>query len=149
MLTWLSSDVGWPSATLVQHSPDVGLMYLVQHTGWPWIGAIRYAYGTDFWSIKAQISTRRQIQAEPKASACIGDKYWSEPLSTKKQCHMHFIVRPPTYLTDNYNIQTTMRQNNVNNSQPEHKFWSIQEVISTSLVVDNTCGSTMIHNKTI
>ena len=24
MLTWLSSDVGWPSATLVQHSPDVG-----------------------------------------------------------------------------------------------------------------------------
>ena len=26
MLTWLSSDVGWPSATLVQHSPDVGLM---------------------------------------------------------------------------------------------------------------------------
>ena len=37
-----------------------------------------------------------------------------------------------------------MRQYNVNNSQPEHKFWSIQEVISTSLVVDNTCGSTII-----
>ena len=36
-----------------------------------------------------------------------------------------------------------MRQYNVNNSQPEHKFWSIQEVISTSLVVDNTCGSTI------
>ena len=36
---------------------------------------IRYAYGTDFWSIKAQIGTRHQIQAEPKASACIGDKY--------------------------------------------------------------------------
>ena len=34
-----------------------------------------YAYGTAFWSIKAQISTHRQIQAEPKASACIGDKY--------------------------------------------------------------------------
>ena len=28
MLTWLSSDVGGPSATLVQHSPDVGLMSL-------------------------------------------------------------------------------------------------------------------------
>ena len=26
MLTWLSSDVSWPSATLVQHSPDVGLI---------------------------------------------------------------------------------------------------------------------------
>ena len=61
---------------------------------------ITYAYGTDFWSIKAQIGTRRQIQAEPKASACIGDKYQSEPLSTKKQCHMHFIVRP-FYRTDN------------------------------------------------
>ena len=35
---------------------------------------VRYAYGTDFWSIKAQIGTRRQIQAEPKANACIGDK---------------------------------------------------------------------------
>ena len=35
----------------------------------------RYAYGTAFWSIKAQIGTRRQIQAESKASACIGDKY--------------------------------------------------------------------------
>ena len=64
-------------------------------------GLIRYAYGTAFWSIKAQIGTRRQIQAEPKASACIGDKYRSEPLSTKKQCLMHFIVRPPTCLTDN------------------------------------------------
>ena len=31
-----------------------------------------------------------------------------------------------------------MRQYNVNNSQPEQKFWSIQEVISTSLVVDNS-----------
>ena len=49
----------------------------------------RYAYGTAFWSIKALIGTRRQIQGEPKASACIGDK--------------HFIVRPPTCLTDNYN----------------------------------------------
>ena len=29
MLTWLSSDVDGPSATLVQHSPDVGLMSLV------------------------------------------------------------------------------------------------------------------------
>ena len=37
-----------------------------------------------------------------------------------------------------------MRQYNVNNSQPEHKFWSIQEVISTSLMGDNTCGSTII-----
>ena len=37
-----------------------------------------------------------------------------------------------------------MRQYNVNNSQPEHKFWSTQEVISTSLVGDNTCGSTII-----
>ena len=37
-----------------------------------------------------------------------------------------------------------MRQYNVNNSQPEHKFWSIQEVISTSLVVDNSCGSTIM-----
>ena len=27
---------------------------------------IRYAYGTAFWSIKAQIGTPRQIQAEPK-----------------------------------------------------------------------------------
>ena len=36
-----------------------------------------------------------------------------------------------------------MRQYNVNISQPEHKFWSIQEVISTSLLVDNTCGSTI------
>ena len=36
-----------------------------------------------------------------------------------------------------------MRQYNVNNSQPEHKFLSIQEVISTSLVGDNTCGSTI------
>ena len=52
-------------------------------------------------SIKAQIGTRRQIQAEPKASACIGDKYRFEPFSTKKQCHMHYIVRPPTCLTDN------------------------------------------------
>ena len=33
--------------------------------------AARYAYGTAFWAIKAQIGTRRQIQAEPKASACI------------------------------------------------------------------------------
>ena len=63
--------------------------------------AARYAYGTAFWAIKAQIGTRRQIQAEPKASACIGDKYRSEPLSTKKQCNLHFIVRPPTCLTDN------------------------------------------------
>ena len=31
-----------------------------------------------------------------------------------------------------------MRQYNVNDSQPEHKFRSIQEVISTSLVGDNT-----------
>ena len=44
---------------------------------------------------------RRQIHAEPKASACIGDKYRSQPLSTKKQCHMHFMVRSPTYLPDN------------------------------------------------
>ena len=57
--------------------------------------------GTAFWSIKAQINTRRQIQAEPKAIACIRDKYRSEPSSTKKQCHMHFIVRQPTCLTDN------------------------------------------------
>ena len=27
--------------------------------------------------------------------------YRSQPVSTKKQCHMHFIVRPPTCLTDN------------------------------------------------
>ena len=33
---------------------------------------------------------------------------------------------------------------NVNKLQPENEFiWSIQEVISTSLVVDNTCGSTI------
>ena len=31
-------------------------------------------YGTAFWSMKAQIGTRRQIQAEPKASACIDQK---------------------------------------------------------------------------
>ena len=67
----------------------------------------RYEYGTAFWSIKAQIGTRRQIQAEPKASACIGDKY----------CTI------------------------------THKFWSIQEVISTSLVVDNTCRSTIIGGR--
>ena len=41
-----------------------------------------------------------------------------------------------------------MRQcNDVNNSQIVDKFWSIQEVISTSLVVDNTCGSTITLNK--
>ena len=78
---------------LPQFSPKTG------KTSSVW--TIRYAYGTAFWSIKAQISTRRQIQAEPEASACIGDKYRSEPLSTKKQCHMHFIVRPPTCVTDN------------------------------------------------
>ena len=47
---------------------------------------------------------RRQIQAEPKATACIGDKYRSQHLSTKKQCHMHFIVQPPSCFTDKKNI---------------------------------------------
>ena len=42
-----------------------------------------------------------------------------------------------------------MRQYNVNNSQPEHKFWLIQEVISTSLVVDNTCGGTIMCDSMI
>ena len=37
MLTGLSSDVGWPSATLVQHSPDVGLMYFVY-----WVAIIHH-----------------------------------------------------------------------------------------------------------
>ena len=44
---------------------------------------------TAFWSIKAlRLVRRRQIQVEPKASASIGD-------------NLHFIVRPPTCLTDN------------------------------------------------
>ena len=42
------------------------------HVSW----RIRYAYGTAFWSIKAQIGTRRQIQAELKPSACI--KSWEK-----------------------------------------------------------------------
>ena len=34
--------------------------------------------------------------------------YRSEPLSTKKQCHMHFIVRPPTCLIDNMQPQNEL-----------------------------------------
>ena len=59
------------------------------------------ATSTDFGRYRLRSVRRRQIQAEPKANACIGDKYRSQPVSTKKQCHMHFIVRPPTCLTDN------------------------------------------------
>ena len=34
------NNVCWPPFTLVQHSPDVGLMSRVYITGWPPIGAI-------------------------------------------------------------------------------------------------------------
>ena len=58
-----------------------------------------YAYGTAFWLIKAQIGTPSLDTGRAAASA--GDKKRSQPLSTKKQCHMHFIARQPTCLTDN------------------------------------------------
>ena len=64
----------------------------------------------------AQIGT-----PSPDTGRAEGDKYQSQPLLTKKQCHMHFIVRPPKCLTDNYDISTTMRQYSVDNSQPENK----------------------------
>ena len=61
---------------------------------------IRYAYGTAFWSIKAEIGTPSpdtgRAEGECLYLATSNDLTLYQPITNN-----HFIVRPPTCLTDN------------------------------------------------